>query len=144
MTILLFACAPAVDSGAEEEVPETSSQIATVETVSTSCESKWEGQVGFDIEVAMVLAELRVSPDESEEHELPFAGMDKDTGKIYIHEAKLTTEGSYVGGETTAYACADGIVAMFRAYDADGAIMACSPPGLPEIAEWYDLAGCPG
>lgn len=143
MTIFLLACTPSADSGEAEEVAETSSTVAKVETVSTSCESKWEGQVGFDIEVGTVVAELRVGPDESETHDVPFAGMDKETGKIYLHEAKLSTESDFVGGESTAYSCADGIVAMFRAYDGEGAIMACAPPSLEEIAAWYSLEGCP-
>lgn len=144
ITILLACAAEAEDSGEGEAAPETSSTVATVETVYTSCVSKWEGQIGFDIEVALVEAELRVSADDAEIHEIPFAGMDEDTGKIYLHEAEIADEADYVSGESTTYPCGDGIVAMFRAYDAEGAIMACSPPTIEEIAEWYSLEGCPG
>ncbi len=143
LALLLLACTQAEDSGTAEEKRTASDQAATVVgAVINQCEKKLELQIGFDVSVPRVDAELTTGSGEHEIHPVPFAGMDEDTGKIFIYEAKLELGAADpVMGESTRFVCADGAGAGFRAYDDDGAVMACSFGQF--VAEFLDATGCP-
>lgn len=143
LALLLLACTPAEDSGPADNGPTTSDERATiVGAVTSSCDKKMELQIGFDASVPTVEAELTTGSGENEVHPVPFGGMDKDTGKIFIYEVKLELGASDpVMGESTRFVCADGAAAGFRAYDDKGAIMACYFGDF--ASELYDHTGCP-
>lgn len=125
--------------GSGETGDSSETAAATVLSEWTSCDSEWKGQFVLDVDAWRVDVELRISAHAQEFHELRLAGMD-EAGAIYIYEVKLAIGGEYVRDESTAYACDEDIVAMFRARDRDGAVIACS---TPLQSEWFELADCP-
>jgi hypothetical protein len=133
-----------VDSGSD--APFTSDERAEISgAVVGACDEsqdEFHMQIGFVAEVPRVEAEVRTDEGGQEFHDVPFAGMDKETESIFIHEAKLDTEASEaVSGEKTTFACSDAPYAGFRMYDAEGGIMGCYFGEF--VADQFDQTGCP-
>lgn len=138
--LLLLACAQkeAADTG-----PRTSDHLVDfVSPPSNNCE---DGdlvlQAVFYEEVPLVVADVRDGSDVSELHEVPFAGMDKDTGELFIHESTLTMEADEADDDHSTFSCDDIPYAGWRVYDEDGAIMACYFGDF--VVDQFDTSGCP-
>lgn len=142
MIALLLACTPEpVDSGEAGPVAsDTTAEIAGA-VIGTCNGDTFEMQIGFVTEVDSVVAELRTDEGGQELHDVPFAGMDEDTESIFIHEAELDMGAGYDNGQSSAFSCSDSPYAGYRAYDSEGAIMACYFGEF--VADQFDATGCP-
>jgi len=143
MLVLLLACTTEAEDTAY--VPHASD--TTIEFVGSKvneCKnSKLHLQVGFMEKVGMVEAELRVDDnrDNAEFHELPYAGLDKDTETISLYDTELKTGADEADGNNTTFVCDQGIVAGYRVYDDEMGTMACYFGDI--VPDWFDTAGCP-
>lgn len=142
MIALLLACAPETsDSGdAGPVASDTTSEVAGA-VIGTCNGDVFEMQIGFTTEVNSVVAEVRTDAGGQEFHDLPFAGMDESTETVFIHEAELEMGGAYENGQSSAFSCDDSPYAGYRAYDSEGAIMACHFGEF--VADQFDSTGCP-
>lgn len=142
MIALLLACAPdEVDTGEAGPVASDTTAEIVGAVIGTCNGDSFEMQIGFATEVDSVVAELRTDAGGQELHDVPFAGMDESTESVFIHEAELDMGASYDNGQSSAFACSDSPYAGYRAYDADGAIMACYFGEF--VADQFDATGCP-
>ena len=140
MLLSLLACTPkeAADTG-----PRTSDHLVDFVSVPVNeCDgNELTLQAVFYEEVPSVVAEVRDGSEVSELHEVPFAGMDKETGELFIHESTLDMEADEAGDDQTTFSCDDVPYAGWRVYDEDGAIMACYFGDF--VADQFDASGCP-
>ncbi|MDP2311907.1 MAG: hypothetical protein Q8P41_03315 [Pseudomonadota bacterium] len=140
LLLVALACAPADD----DTGPALTSD-RRVEFVSDPTNTCLDGaltlQAVFYEDVPRVEAEVRDGSDVVEVHDVPFGGMDEETGELYVHEAELDHEAAEAGASSTTFSCDDVPFAGWRVYDEEGALMACYFGEF--VADLYDQTGCP-
>lgn len=142
LLLLAIACTPE-DTGT---APYTSDTIATVKGAPTAeCDGDtFHLQIGFDMEVGSVVAEVRSPEDDSpiELHPIDYGGTAEDDPTTYLYDVELATGASQAElGVSTVFVCDDVPIEAFRAYDADGGIQACFIGDF--VTDYFDATGCP-